>query len=114
MLQLIMRLPREIDHTHDLNHQTRPAREMRRALTRARIGIILLPRESRLFPLPEDVLDEVLPQRGVHLAGFRAIRVRFTGWCLREVLYTPYIVSRCSRNEAPRSGPRRAPGGTFQ
>ena len=61
LLQRIMCLPRSIHHAHDLDHQTRPVREMR-----AGAGphvVILLPRESRLFPLPEDVLDQILPQR---------------------------------------------------
>jgi hypothetical protein len=61
-LQLIPhRLPTQIRHRHDLDHQARPASKMLRTLALARLRIILLPREARLLPALIHRVDEVLP-----------------------------------------------------
>lgn len=66
--------PTQIRHRHNLNHQTRPAREMLRSLPRARFRIILLPRKSRPLPFVEDVFDEVFAERSVDVGGLRFVR----------------------------------------
>ena len=51
--QLIMRLPipaTQIGHAHDLNHETRPPREMLRSLPLACLGVVLLPGKACLYP----------------------------------------------------------------
>ena len=64
----------QIRHHHNFNHQTGPPREMLRSLSSARLGVILLPREARLFPLIEDVIHEVFPESGVDSGGLRFVR----------------------------------------
>lgn len=60
ILQLIPHPPTtQIRHRHNLHHQTRPAREMLRALPFAGFGIILFPRKARLLPAVVDGGDEV-------------------------------------------------------
>ena len=61
----------QIRHRHNFNHQTGPAREMLRSLSGARLGVILFPREARLFPLVEDVIHEVFPESGVDFGSLR-------------------------------------------
>lgn len=59
----------QVRHNHHLNNQTGPAGEMLRALSRARLRIILLPREACPFPLVEDVDDKILAELGVDVSG---------------------------------------------
>jgi hypothetical protein len=56
-----------IRHSHDLDHQTGPPREVLRPLPLAGLGVILLPREARLLPVVVDRVDDVLAQTGVQV-----------------------------------------------
>lgn len=69
-LQLIMggRRCGQLGHRHHVNHHTGPAGEVLSALAVTSVGVVLLPGESSLLPLPEDVLDQVLAQSVVQLA----------------------------------------------
>ena len=69
----------QIGHRHDLNHQTRPTREMLRALSRACLGIVLLPRKPRAFPFVEDDIDEVFAEGVVDLGGLGFVGARLVG-----------------------------------
>lgn len=80
ILQLLMHNPlpslnprTQIRHRHNLHHQTRPTRKMLRALSGARLGIILLPRETRSFPLVVDIFHEVFAESGVDVGGLRFV-----------------------------------------
>lgn len=55
----------QIRHPHDLHHQTRPAREMLRPLSFARLRIILFPSKASLPPGVVDGLDEVEAESAV-------------------------------------------------
>lgn len=74
-LQLPMPLPpptpqtRHRRHRHNLHHQTRPTREMLRALALARLGAILFPRETGAGPFGEDGADEVAAEVCVEFGG---------------------------------------------
>ena len=46
----------QIRHCHNFNHQARPPSEMLRSLSSARLGVVLFPREARLFPLIEEII----------------------------------------------------------
>lgn len=63
----------QIRHRHYLDHQTRPAGEMLRSLTSTSVWIILLPCKTSLLPLLKDILNKILPQRGVNLACLRSV-----------------------------------------
>lgn len=75
-LQFVVTLgrSRNIRHVHNLNDQTCPACEMLGALTLACLRVILLPGKTRLFPLLEDVLNDILAQFGVDLGCLRSVR----------------------------------------
>ena len=49
---------------------------MLRSLSGARLGVILFPREARLFPLIEDVVHEVFPESGVDFCGLGFVGAR--------------------------------------
>ena len=51
---------RKIRQIHNLHHQTRPSGEMLGTLTLACLGIVLLPGKTCIFPLPENILNEIL------------------------------------------------------
>lgn len=59
----------QVRHSHDLDDQTRPAREVLRALALARLRVVLLPGEARLLPTLEDGVDEILAQARVEVSG---------------------------------------------
>ena len=59
----------QVRHRHNLNHQTCPACEMLRSLSSASLRVILFPREARLFPLIEDVINEIFPESDVDFSG---------------------------------------------
>ena len=63
----------QIRHRHNLDHQTRPSREMLRSLSSACLGVILLPGEARLFPLIEDVVHKIFPESDVDFGGLRFV-----------------------------------------
>ena len=72
---LLLRLPTlalQIRHPHNLDDQARPAGEMLRALSLARLRVILLPGETRLFPALIHGVYDVLAELGVEgcSAGF--------------------------------------------
>lgn len=76
-LQLVvshLRALGQIRHGHHVHHQTGPASKMLGPLSLACVGIILLPRKPGPLPLSEYVLDQVLPQLGVHLASLLLVR----------------------------------------
>lgn len=50
---------RKVRHIHNFHHQTRPSGEMLGTLTLARLRIVLLPGKARVFPLLEDVINQV-------------------------------------------------------
>ena len=74
----------KIRHNHNLNYQTRPSREVLRALPGAGLRIILFPREAGTLPLVEDVVDEVFAETGVDLSGLRLMGTGSLGNSLRE------------------------------
>lgn len=74
----------QVIHGHNLDHQTRPARKVLVALSRARLRVVLLPREARFLPALEDGVDEVLAQANVQLAGLFAVRTALRGKVLRR------------------------------
>lgn len=60
-LEFIMpALTTQIRHSHNLDHQTRPARKMLRALPFTRLGVILFPRKARLLPTLINSIDQVI------------------------------------------------------
>ncbi len=80
VLQLIMRLlALQVLHGHNLDHQTRPAGKMLRALPRARLRIVLLPRVARLLPAVVHGVDQVLAQANVQVARLLAVRAALRG-----------------------------------
>lgn len=83
-LQLATLLFPQIRHHHDLHHKTCPPGEMLGPLSFARFGIVLLPGESRAFPLIEDVLDEVFPKRFVHFCSLGFMRTSCSGHILMK------------------------------
>ena len=62
-------LSTDIFHGHDFDHQTSPASEVLRALTFARLRVVLFPGEAGLFPVAVDSLNNVLTQACVQIAG---------------------------------------------
>lgn len=64
----------QILHSHNLDHQTRPSREMLSALTSARVRVILLPGKASLLPALVDRLHEVLTQIRVELTSLVYVR----------------------------------------
>jgi hypothetical protein len=58
-------LSTQIRHSHNLDHQTRPARKMLRALPFTRLGVILFPRKARLLPTLINSIDQVIAKFGV-------------------------------------------------
>lgn len=78
-LQLIPNPSLQIRHTHNLNHQARPAREVLRALSLARLRIVLLPREASLFPALVHGAYEVFAERGVEFLGLGLVRAFLLG-----------------------------------
>ena len=68
---------------HNLDDQTRPAREMLRTLSLARVGVILFPRETRFLPRVVDGVDQVLAEGVVHFRRFELVRARL--FC--DILY---------------------------
>lgn len=74
---------RQIGHRHHLHHHTGPAGEMLRPLSVSGFGIVLLPGESGLLPLPEDILNQVLPEVGVQVTGLFPVRARYDGDVLK-------------------------------
>lgn len=75
-LKLVVLLPTQILHPHNLDHQTCPAGEMLRPLSRACLGIVLLPRKPGALPLVEDVGDKVYPQARVHVSSLLLVPAR--------------------------------------
>ncbi len=61
--------PTQIRHSHDLDHQARPAGEVLRPLALARLGVVLFPREARLFPALVYRVDDILAQARVQVGG---------------------------------------------
>ena len=59
---------------------------MLRPLPRPRLGIILLPRETRTFPFVEDVVYEIFPEGGVDFCGVEFLRTGVGG----DVLYLDF------------------------
>ena len=59
----------QIRHTHDLDHQRRPAGEMLCSLSLAGIRVILLPCESCLLPVLVYVFDEIETELDVQEFG---------------------------------------------
>lgn len=66
----------QIRHGHDLDDQTRPPRKVLRALTSARLGVVLLPGKTRFLPGLVDGVDEVLAQARVQVLGFGLVGAR--------------------------------------
>lgn len=60
---------REIRHDHHVHHQARPACEVLGALALTRLRVVLLPSESCLLPLSEDIFDQIFPKIRIHLSG---------------------------------------------
>ena len=61
ILQLSMLDPSaaQVRHPHNLDYQTRPTSKVLRSLPCSRFRIILLPSETRLLPLVEDILNKI-------------------------------------------------------
>lgn len=67
---------RQIRHGHHVHHHTGPAGKVLRPLSFACLGIILLPGEASPLPLPEHILNQILPQFGVHFPSLLLVRAR--------------------------------------
>ena len=81
---------RQVRHGHNVHHHTGPAGKVLCPLARACFWVILLPSKSGFLPLPEYVINQVLPKLGVHLAGLFLMRAG--GSC--SVLYGTEILAR--------------------
>lgn len=46
---------------------------MLRSLSSACLGVILFPREARLFPLVEDIVHKIFPESDVNFGGLRFV-----------------------------------------
>jgi hypothetical protein len=68
-LQLIPHPFTQIRHSHDLDHQARPAREVLRTLPLACFWIVLFPCKPSLLPTVIYRIDQILAQFGVDLDG---------------------------------------------
>jgi hypothetical protein len=67
-LQLVsLPLSTQVRHSHDLDHQTRPASEMLCPLSLASLGIVLLPCEARLFPALVHSVNKIPSELGIQL-----------------------------------------------
>ena len=75
-------LTTQIRHSHNLDHQTRPARKMLRALPFTRLGIILFPRKARLLPTLINSIDQVIAEFGVDFSCASTMGTRLS----RDVL----------------------------
>ena len=73
----------QIRHTHDLNYQTRPSREVLRPLAFPCFGVILLPRETCLFPTLINSFDKILSQVGIQCLSACLLR----SFLLCQILY---------------------------
>jgi len=76
LLQLIPHLLipfTQIRHSHNLNNQTSPTSEVLRALTLARLGVVLFPSKARLLPALVHGIDQVLAEFGVGLGCTSAV-----------------------------------------
>jgi hypothetical protein len=94
-LQLIPnRLPTQIWHSHNLDDQASPTREMLGSLAFACLRVVLLPREARLLPAFVDGVDEIFAKVGIQLLGTLLMRSLLLGnilfmlaLCEKEVIY---------------------------
>ena len=59
ILQLVVLLPTQILHRHDLHHQACPPGEMLRPLPSTCGRVVLLPREACPLPLIVDIVHEI-------------------------------------------------------
>lgn len=59
----------EFLHGHDLDDEAGPAGKVLRALALARLRVVLLPGESRLFPAAVDCVDQVAPEAVEEVRG---------------------------------------------
>jgi len=83
-------LTTQIRHSHNLDHQTRPAREMLRALSFTRLGVILFPRKARVLPTLINSIDQIVAEFGV---DFRCASTMGTGLS-RDVLEISRVSSK--------------------
>lgn len=67
---------RQFRHGHHIHHHTGPAGKVLCPLAIARVGVVLFPSESSPLPLAEDIIDQILPQVGVHLPRLFLVRTR--------------------------------------
>jgi hypothetical protein len=81
LISLLLALT-EIRHSHNLDHQTRPARKMLRALPFTRLGVILFPRKARLLPTLIHSIDQVIAKFGVDFSCASTMGTRLS----RDVL----------------------------
>jgi hypothetical protein len=61
-------------HGHHVHHHTGPAGKVLCPLAIARVRVVLFPSESSSLPLAEDILDQILPQIGIHLPRLFLVR----------------------------------------
>jgi hypothetical protein len=78
-------LTTQIRHSHNLDHQTRPAREMLRALSFTRLGVILFPRKTRFLPTLIDSIDQVVAKFGVDFGCASTMRTGLSRDVLESV-----------------------------
>ena len=85
--QLILASPlavlAEVVHGHDLDDEAGPAREVLRALSAARLRVVLLPREPGLRPALVHRLHQVPAQPRIQATGLRLVGALLQ----RQVLY---------------------------
>lgn len=66
----------QLGHRHHVYHHTGPAGEVLSTLATARLGVVLFPGKASLFPLAEDIVNQVLSQGVVELACLVLVRTR--------------------------------------
>ena len=64
----------EFRHAHDIHNQAGPAGEMLCPLPLAGLGIVLLPRKARPFPLPKHIFNQVDSELGIDLSRLLLMR----------------------------------------